>query len=70
VVVDLDAPVAAFAGATVEADGRRLVFSVDGSAAAVIASLAGLPELRDITIVEPDIEEVIARLYARRPTDP
>jgi ABC-2 type transport system ATP-binding protein len=64
VVVDLDAPVASFPGAAVEADGRRLVFSVDGSAAQVIAALAALPELRDITIQEPDIEEVIARLYA------
>ncbi|GFJ92432.1 ABC transporter ATP-binding protein [Phytohabitans rumicis] len=63
VVVDLDDPVSSFAGATVEAEGRRLVFSIDGSAAQVIAGLAGLPGLRDIAIVEPDIEEVVARLY-------
>jgi ABC-2 type transport system ATP-binding protein len=67
VVVDLDDAVGAVPdGATVEADGRRLVFSVDGSAAQVIAGLAGLPGLRDIAIVEPDIEEVVARLYLNR----
>lgn len=77
VVAELDEPLttalagaAASAGdsvlaeARVEADGRRLVFEVDGSAAQVIAAVAGLPALRDLTIVEPDIEEVVARLYA------
>jgi ABC-2 type transport system ATP-binding protein len=64
VVADLDEPVAqAPEGAVVEADGRRLVFTVDGPAAPVIARLAGLPGLRDLTIVEPDIEEVVTRLY-------
>ncbi|MCW6009562.1 ATP-binding cassette domain-containing protein [Micromonospora sp. CPCC 205371] len=63
VVVDLDEPVASYSGAIVEADGRRLVFEVDGSAAAVVARLGGLPGLRDIAILEPDIEDVVARLY-------
>jgi ABC-2 type transport system ATP-binding protein len=64
VVVDLDEPVdVPPEGAVVEADGRRLVFTVDGAAAPVVARLAGLPALRDLTIVEPDIEEVVTRLY-------
>jgi len=64
VVVDLDEPVGQPPdGAVVEADGRRLVFTVDGPVAPVIARLAGLPTLRDFTIVEPDIEEVVTKLY-------
>ncbi|MEU7574018.1 ATP-binding cassette domain-containing protein [Micromonospora sp. NPDC049240] len=48
----------------VEADGRRLVFALErASVAEVVAGLAGLATLRDISIVEPDIEEVVARLY-------
>ncbi|MET8906913.1 ATP-binding cassette domain-containing protein [Micromonospora sp. NPDC004551] len=48
----------------VEADGRRLVFALESaSVAEVVAGLAGLATLRDISIVEPDIEEVVARLY-------
>ncbi|WFE31384.1 ATP-binding cassette domain-containing protein [Micromonospora sp. WMMD975] len=47
-----------------EADGRRLVFALEqASVAEVVAALAGLTTLRDISIVEPDIEEVVARLY-------
>ncbi|MFI7215054.1 ATP-binding cassette domain-containing protein [Micromonospora maritima] len=49
----------------VEADGRRLVFALErASVAEVVAGLAGLATLRDISIVEPDIEEVVTRLYA------
>lgn len=52
-----------------EADGRRLVFALESaSVAEVVAGLAGLATLRDISIVEPDIEEVVARLY-RTPVD-
>ncbi|KKJ98932.1 ATP-binding cassette domain-containing protein [Micromonospora sp. HK10] len=52
-----------------EADGRRLVFALESaSVAEVVAGLAGLATLRDISIVEPDIEEVVARLY-RTPAD-
>ncbi|BCB78951.1 ATP-binding cassette domain-containing protein [Phytohabitans flavus] len=64
VVVDLDEPVGEPPeGAVVESDGRRLVFTVDGPVAPVIARLAALPALRDLTIVEPDIEDVVTRLY-------
>ncbi|MFI6228425.1 ATP-binding cassette domain-containing protein [Micromonospora echinospora] len=48
----------------VEADGHRLVYALESAGAAeVIAGLAGLATLRDISIVEPDIEDVVARLY-------
>jgi ABC-2 type transport system ATP-binding protein len=69
-VVDLDAPVAGAAdvpGAVLEdvaADGRRLTYALDSaSAGAVIARLAGTAELRDVAVLEPEIEEVVARLY-------
>jgi ABC-2 type transport system ATP-binding protein len=53
----------------VEADGHRLVFALESAnVAEVVAGLAGLATLRDISIVEPDIEEVVARLY-RAPTE-
>ncbi|MET7969732.1 ATP-binding cassette domain-containing protein [Micromonospora sp. NPDC005305] len=70
VVAELDAALPAppvLPGAPVqrvEADGRRLVFALESaSVAEVVAGLAGLASLRDISIVEPDIEEVVARLY-------
>ncbi|PGH42051.1 methionine ABC transporter ATP-binding protein [Micromonospora sp. WMMA1996] len=70
VVAELDAALPeppALPGAPVhrvEADGRRLVFALEAaSVAEVVAGLAGLATLRDISIVEPDIEEVVARLY-------
>ncbi|TDB70265.1 ATP-binding cassette domain-containing protein [Micromonospora sp. KC721] len=48
----------------VEADGRRLVYALESAGVAeVVAGLAGLATLRDIAVVEPDIEEVVARLY-------
>ncbi|GLY20715.1 ATP-binding cassette domain-containing protein [Micromonospora sp. NBRC 101691] len=48
----------------VEADGHRLVYALEAAGAAeVVAGLAGLATLRDISIVEPDIEDVVARLY-------
>ena len=54
----------------VEADGRRLVFALErASVAEVVAGLASLTTLRDISIVEPDIEEVVTRLY-RAPAGP
>jgi ABC-2 type transport system ATP-binding protein len=47
-----------------EADGRRLEYELDtATAGEVIARLAGLGALRDVSIVEPDIEDVVARLY-------
>ncbi|MEU4478758.1 ATP-binding cassette domain-containing protein [Micromonospora sp. NPDC023966] len=70
VVAELDAALPAppvLPGAPVqrvEADGRRLVFALESaSVAEVVAGLAGLATLRDISIVEPDIEEVVTRLY-------
>ena len=70
VVVDLDEPLPSppvLAGATLrstEADGRRLEYELDtATAGEVIARLAGLGALRDVSIVEPDIEDVVARLY-------
>jgi ABC-2 type transport system ATP-binding protein len=50
----------------VEADGlrQRLALSPgETTAAAVLATVAGLAPLRDVTIEEPDIEEVVRRLY-------
>jgi ABC-2 type transport system ATP-binding protein len=73
VVVDLDSPLAApvdLPGVTVsatEAGGRRVTFALDGSGAGageLVARLAAAGTLRDLAVVEPDIEEVIARLYA------
>ncbi|WP_319458783.1 ATP-binding cassette domain-containing protein [Micromonospora sp. RTP1Z1] len=70
VVAELDTALAApptLPGAPlhrVEADGHRLVFALESAGVAeVVAGLAGLAALRDISIVEPDIEEVVARLY-------
>jgi ABC-2 type transport system ATP-binding protein len=70
VVVDLDEPPAApitLAGATLDAtelDGRRLVFGLTtGTAADVVVQVARAAAIRDISVVEPDIEDVIAKLY-------
>lgn len=77
VVVDLDEPLrepVEVAGATLmatEQDGRRLVFSLrDASAGALVARLAAAGSLRDLAVVEPAIEDVVARLYAERDTPP
>jgi ABC-2 type transport system ATP-binding protein len=60
-------PGAVLPGAVLEsaqADGRRLTYALTtASAGAVIARLAGMAALRDVTVLEPDIEEVVARLY-------
>ncbi|MFB9236198.1 ATP-binding cassette domain-containing protein [Plantactinospora siamensis] len=70
VVVDLDEPLAEppeVPGAPVlqtEADGRRIVYSLESATAGdLLRRLAGLGTLRDIAIVEPDIEDVVAALY-------
>ncbi|GAA3340223.1 ATP-binding cassette domain-containing protein [Amorphoplanes nipponensis] len=70
-VVDLDAPLPAgftVEGATlvsVEADRCRASFDLlTDTAGPVVARLAALSSLRDLSVVEPDIEDVVARLYA------
>jgi ABC-2 type transport system ATP-binding protein len=70
VVVDLDEPLSApvdVPGVTVESvspDGLRTSYALTGATAgALVARLAAVATLRDIAIVEPDIEDVVARLY-------
>jgi ABC-2 type transport system ATP-binding protein len=75
IVVDLDAEWPSgtvVPGATVErveAEGLRVTLSLDGATAGdVVARLARLVPLRDLSVQEPEIEDVIARLYgAPRP---
>jgi ABC-2 type transport system ATP-binding protein len=53
----------------VEADGRRQTLALlDGQSALaeVIARVAEVAPLRDLQVLEPDIEEVVRRLYAGR----
>jgi ABC-2 type transport system ATP-binding protein len=71
VVVDLDEPLAApvdLPGVTLEsvsADGLRISYALDGTTAGpLVARLAAVGSLRDISVVEPDIEDVVARLYS------
>jgi ABC-2 type transport system ATP-binding protein len=70
VVVDLDEPLAEpvrLPGVTLEsADGLRLTYQLaDGTTAGeLVACLATRAALRDLAVVEPGIEDVIARLYA------
>jgi ABC-2 type transport system ATP-binding protein len=70
-VVDLDTPLPpgfALPGATltsIEADGHRASFALDSmSAGAAVAQLVAVASVRDLSLVEPDIEDVVARLYA------
>jgi ABC-2 type transport system ATP-binding protein len=70
IVADLDAPWPdglALRGATVagvEAEGRRVTLTLDGAAAGeVVAQLASTVALRDLSVREPEIEDVVARLY-------
>lgn len=77
VVVDLDEPVAGdpqLPGASVEAvaaEGRRITYALhDATAGQVVAQLALLGSLRDVSVLEPDIEEVVARLYTSATSDP
>ncbi len=79
VVVDLDAPLGEIdavtaaigdvgPGITVEhvsPDGRRLEFGLrDGANAGVlVARIAAAATLRDLSVIEPDIEDVVARIY-------
>jgi len=55
------------------ADGRLITFSLDGSsttAGELVGRLASVAQLRDISVQEPEIEDVIARLYASSATPP
>jgi ABC-2 type transport system ATP-binding protein len=70
-VVDLAAPAPPLddvPGTTllsVEAGGLRQHLALTGTAAAAVAAVSTRAELRDLTITEPDIESVVARLYRR-----
>jgi ABC-2 type transport system ATP-binding protein len=69
VVVDLDEPLPALKlpGVRVESvspDGLRITYALVGATAGeLVARVAEIGSLRDISVVEPDIEDVVARLY-------
>jgi ABC-2 type transport system ATP-binding protein len=70
-VVDLDSPLPrdfTLPGATVttvSADRHRAAFALDSvSAGAAVARLMAVTAVRDLSLVEPDIEDVVRRLYA------
>ena len=70
-VVDLvdEAPAIAVAGATtrkVEGPRQWLSFPSDASAAPIVAAVAAAYDVADLSIHEPDIEDVIRDLYGRR----
>jgi ABC-2 type transport system ATP-binding protein len=73
VVVDLDEPLRApveVAGASLYATaegGRRLTYLLAErtAAGALLASLAAAGTLRDVAVAEPEIEDVVARLYTQ-----
>jgi ABC-2 type transport system ATP-binding protein len=76
-VVDLDAPAEPLRDLPgtsllgVEADGlrQRLSFSPNETTAAeVLATVSGRVGVRDLTVEEPDIEDVVRRLYLSHPT--
>jgi ABC-type uncharacterized transport system ATPase subunit len=68
-VVDLDEPLAVelvLPGVTVEstqADGRRITYALDGATTAgdLVSRLVEVAALRDISVLEPDIEDVVVR---------
>jgi ABC-2 type transport system ATP-binding protein len=69
-VVDLDAPLPpgfVLPGASLtstEADGHRVTFALDAvPAGTAVAALVAAAPVRDLSVVEPDIEDVVARLY-------
>ena len=71
-VVDLDralAPLAVAHATTVRVDGPRQWLRFDGgttSAAVVLAEVSAVADVRDLTIEETDISEVVRRIYAGR----
>jgi ABC-2 type transport system ATP-binding protein len=77
VVVELAEPLAApvtVPGARLvaaEADGHRLRYDLTGTGAGrLLAQLAGAGVVRDLSVLEPAIEDVITRLYATPHPDP
>jgi ABC-2 type transport system ATP-binding protein len=69
VVVDLDEPTDRLdvPGALLEATesgGRRLTYALTGPPGPLLAALAGTGKLRDVAILEPEIEDVVAKLYS------
>jgi len=69
-VVELDTPlppdfvIPGTAVAATEADGHRVVFTLESTtAAAAVATLMAAATVRDLSLVEPDIEDVVAKLY-------
>ncbi|MGW4030434.1 ABC transporter ATP-binding protein [Streptomyces sp. NPDC004838] len=71
-VVDLERelpPLVLDSARTVRVEGPRqwLAFPADQSAAPLVAALADAYPVADLSIREPDIEAVIAKMYARRP---
>ena len=72
-VLDLTEPVAPLTGIPgctllgVEADGLRQQLALDGdrSVAAVLAEVSERATVRDLTVAEPRIEDVVAQLYDR-----
>jgi ABC-2 type transport system ATP-binding protein len=74
VVIDLEEPLAGtvrLPGVTLvatEAGGRRLTYALDrASAAELVARVTAVAAVRDLAVVEPDIEHVVARLYTGAP---
>ena len=71
-VADLDQPLPdgfVLPGATltsVTANGHRATFTLESATAgAAVAGLVAAVPVRDLSLVEPDIEDVVARLYSR-----
>jgi ABC-2 type transport system ATP-binding protein len=53
--------------ASVTANGHRVTFTLDSvTAGTAVAGLVAAVPVRDLSVVEPDIEDVVARLYAER----
>ncbi|GLW91464.1 ABC transporter ATP-binding protein [Actinokineospora globicatena] len=70
IVADLDSPwpegltLPGAVVTAVEADARRVTLALDGMAAGeVVAALAQAVSLRDLSVQEPNIEDVVAKLY-------
>ena len=75
-VVDLDAPLSSplsvpgVSVESIEAAGRRITYSLDGAtttAGELLRRLADVTQIRDISVQEPGIEEVVAKLYRAAP---